>query len=92
MQTPPRYTHGEDTTCSGGDAGMSASGSADGGDTSRPSHVLEREEPPVRRHGTRLVNCVSETGEKRVVVYEVRQDERWIDAAGDDVSELSEMR
>lgn len=71
---------------------MSASGSADGGDVRRPDGALEPEEPPVRRHGTRLVNCVSETGERRVVVYEACEDKSWIDAACEDVRKLSEMR
>jgi hypothetical protein len=69
---------------------MSASGSADGGD-SRPGKVLRVEEPPTRRHGTRLVRCMSEKGEKRVVLHGNR-DEGWIDAASDDVWDLSEMR
>jgi len=41
-----------------------------------------------------MVKCVSETGEKRVVVYETGQEENksWIDVDSDDVSDLSEMR
>lgn len=68
---------------------MSASGTADGGD--KVPDEPRSGEPPVRRHGTNLVRCVSETGEKRVVVHQ-SEDGRWIDAAQDDVSDLSEMR
>ena len=69
---------------------MSASGRADDGD-GLLTKGSEAREPPVRRHGTRLVRCVSETGEKRVVLHAL-DDGGWIDAARDDVSELSEMR
>jgi hypothetical protein len=73
---------------------MSASGSADAGDANRPADAPEREEPPVRKHRTRIVNCVSETGERRVLVYETDQEENrsWIDASVGDVRKLSEMR
>jgi len=70
---------------------MSASGSKDGGDIDSRFRTGERQEPPVRRHGTSLQKCLSETGEKRLVVYQPR-DGCWIDVAHDDVLELSEMR
>jgi len=72
---------------------MSASGSTSGG-SDGPKDAAVSDEPPVRRHGTRMVKCVSETGEKRVVVYETGQEENksWIDVDSDDVSDLSEMR
>ncbi|MDZ7687851.1 MAG: hypothetical protein U5J64_03845 [Halobacteriales archaeon] len=70
---------------------MSASGSADGGDTDTRLTASAQNEPPVRRHGTRLQRCLSETGERRIVVYQPC-DGCWMDVARDDVRELSEMR
>jgi hypothetical protein len=71
---------------------MSASGGEAGGDSN--DHRLNGgpEEPPERKHGTRLQWCMSEEGEERLVVYQPEHDDRWVDAASDIVSELEEMR
>lgn len=71
---------------------MSASGGEAGGDSNDHRLKSGSEEPPERKHGTSLQWCMSEEGEERLVVYQPEHDNRWIDVAGDDVSELEEMR
>lgn len=78
-------------SASGGESGGDP-GSDTGADPWKDNGDGEPEGPPVRKHGTNLEWCMSEEGEERLVVYQPRHDERWIDAAGDDVSDLEEMR
>lgn len=71
---------------------MSASGGESGGDSNDQRWKGGSEEPPERKHGTRLEWCMSEEGEKRLVVYQPERDDCWIDVSGEVVSELEEMR
>jgi len=71
---------------------MSASGGESGGESNDQRWKGGSEEPPERKHETRLEWCMSEEGEERLVVYQPKHDDRWIDAASDVVSELEEMR
>ncbi len=70
----------------GGNGGAESRGNH--GSTGLPTET--RQEPAPRRHETRLQRCLTETGERRIVVYQPK-DGCWIDAAEDDVLELSEM-
>jgi hypothetical protein len=49
-------------------------------------------EPPQRLHRIKSVRCVSETGEKRLVVYEPDKSGRWIDAPLRDVVRTESLR
>lgn len=49
-------------------------------------------DPPWRLHKTSQVRCVSEEGEKRIVVYESGDSGRWIDIAEDYVVETERVR
>ena len=84
------YENSTDTETHGGPP-MSASG-GESGDSSDQLWKDGSEEPPERKHGTRLEWCMSEEGEERLVVYQPEHDDRWIDAAVNVVSELEEMR
>ena len=83
------YESSTDAETNGGPP-MSASGGESG--DSADQRWSGSEEPPERKHGTRLEWCMSEEGEERLVVYQPEHDDRWIDAAGDDVSDLEGMR
>lgn len=49
-------------------------------------------EPPHSLHRVKSVRCVSETGEKRLVVYEPEKSGRWIDAPLRDTIRTESLR